>query len=607
MMNNTERIHALLEDRSFPSMVLLDGHWGVGKTYYVKNELLPYLKRHYTPPFKTIYLSLYGVTSLDDFKDRILSLTYTENKKSSWLAKQGSDLIGSSAQALSGTRGVAAALGGVASIVKYHYFNKIDNLVLVLDDLERITCDNIRTQVIGECLNLTENKQHVKIVVVGNQDKIGAHEDVEKAFSDIVHLNRAPSETIEVIKTIYTGTNALNEHELATISNCIESLELDNLRIIQRAIKRYKSISGLYTKKEGIDYTHIESQLIETSFRVTTAIRRDGFKPEEVISALDFAFQLELPDIDNNKQQEKLSEADERKSKLEDYIDPIRYHTSKNLVSYIATYENNFNFVEQELGLPTETEEINMFLSYGFMKEDDLWLNQNIDVLLEHIHYPSSRGLLHWTRCCNVYAFLLESGYVEGELNDFYSLFQERLDKHDFGEEKFSEEIEDDIDRYLRDSKLRDIFRTHLKHSKEALNKGETELFNSLFINSYMSARSKVRTQFMRTAFLQRFTEDQFKQILSNWTAEDVLSFSNDMNSRYSFRNLESCFSEELESLIFILKISKQMNSKSKHGIKKGNLKVLYESMQSLVTRLEERITPPNTGQDTESVATSEP
>ncbi|MFA0683453.1 NTPase, partial [Vibrio splendidus] len=181
-MNTTERIHALLEDRSFPSMVLLDGHWGVGKTYYVKNELQPYLKNYYPSPYKTIYLSLYGVTSLEDFKDRVLSLTYTENKKSSWLTKQGSDLIGSSAQAISGARGVGAALGGVASIVKYHYFNRIDNLVLLLDDLERITCEKVRTQVIGECLNLAENKQHIKIVVIGNQDKIGTHADIEKAL-----------------------------------------------------------------------------------------------------------------------------------------------------------------------------------------------------------------------------------------------------------------------------------------------------------------------------------------------------------------------------------------------------------------------------------------
>ncbi|EOG7766662.1 P-loop NTPase fold protein [Vibrio parahaemolyticus] len=38
-MKTEERIHSLLEDRSFPSMILLDGHWGVGKTHFVKYSL----------------------------------------------------------------------------------------------------------------------------------------------------------------------------------------------------------------------------------------------------------------------------------------------------------------------------------------------------------------------------------------------------------------------------------------------------------------------------------------------------------------------------------------------------------------------------------------
>lgn len=59
-MKTEERIHSLLEDRSFPSMILLDGNWGVGKTHFVKYSLKPYLETKYSKPFKTIYLSLYG-------------------------------------------------------------------------------------------------------------------------------------------------------------------------------------------------------------------------------------------------------------------------------------------------------------------------------------------------------------------------------------------------------------------------------------------------------------------------------------------------------------------------------------------------------------------
>lgn len=603
-MNTTERIHALLEDRSFPSMVLLDGHWGVGKTYYVKNELQPYLKNYYPSPYKTIYLSLYGVTSLEDFKDRVLSLTYTENKKSSWLTKQGSDLIGSSAQAISGTRGVAAALGGVASIVKYHYFNKIDNLVLLLDDLERITCEKVRTQVIGECLNLAENKQHIKIVVIGNQDKIGTHADIEKAFSDIVHIKRTPAESLDVIKKIYTGNRELSEHELATISNCLKSLKLDNLRIILRATERYKSTCGLFKRLTNVDYHFVESQLIEASFRITTAIRRDGFTLEEINNALDYSYQLELELVESKTKEEDLSEDNKRKIQLEEYVDSIRYQTSSNLVNYIATYEENFYSIEQELRLPTQTEAINIFLSYGFMNKEDSWLKENIKLLKEQVCNPTPCHLILWVRCCDIYAFILDSGYIESNTDIlFYTDFEQGLKEHDFTDDITSRDIREDIHTYLRNKRLLAIFEQHVQSSKEDLINQETKSFHDLFNHSYLSASSKVNEAFWRTAFLQRFTKDDLKKILADWSAGDIYEFSKDMNSRYSFSNIESYFSEEMDSLKHLQDISKRMYSESSYGVKKGNLKFLYETMQELHEKLQNRLIIPDTNQVIESVA----
>ncbi|PST87627.1 hypothetical protein C9I86_12910 [Photobacterium sp. NCIMB 13483] len=354
-MNTNMRIYSLLEDRSFPSMVLLDGHWGVGKTYYVKHELQPYLVNNYLAPYKVIYLSLYGVTSLDDFKDRVISLTYTENKKSSWLTKQSTDLIGSSAQVLSGTRGVGAVLGGVTSIIKHHYFNKLDNLVLLLDDLERITCEKVRTQVIGECLNLTENKQHIKIVVIGNQVKVGAHADIEKVFSDIVYIKPTPTESLDVVKKIYIGVKKLNDHEQSEVAKCLKSLELDNLRIIRRAIDRYKAVCALFERVDGVNYNYLESKLIDTSFRISTAIHREGFSLHEILEGIEDR-QREISFSDKEKiKEDKLSDVDKRHLELETYISPIRHHTPQSLATYIATYKNNFYDIHQELKWSSKT------------------------------------------------------------------------------------------------------------------------------------------------------------------------------------------------------------------------------------------------------------
>jgi len=603
MMNNTERIHTLLEDRSFPSMVLLDGHWGVGKTYYVKKELLPHLKRNYPAPFKTIYLSLYGVTSLDDFKDRILSLTYTENKKSSWLAKQGSDLIGSSAQALSGTRGVAAALGGVASIVKYHYFNKIDNLVLVLDDLERITCDKIRTQVIGECLNLTENKQHVKIVVVGNQDKIGTHEDVEKAFSDIVHLKRAPSESIEVIKTIYTGTKELSNHELHEISKCLKSLELDNLRVIRRAIDRYKAVCSLFERFDEVNYDYLESKLIDASFRISTAIHREGFSLEEILEGLEDThrqFKLRSGKVEIDK----LNDLEIRHLELETYISPIRFHAPQSLATYIATYQNNFYDIHQELKIPTSPEAIELFLSYGFRDKDEEWFAQNIGVLTKEVFEPNVNRLLFWMRCCGLYFYMLSMGYVEEQEETFRSKVEELLEANDFSLDLDFRDLEHNLHTHIRDDKLNQLFRTYIEKYKTKRSKVKNQSFISDFINDYKSVHAEIDTALMHTPFLHNFTSEDFRNALSYWSPKEVEDFMHDMHSRYDLNNIDDYYSKELDGLICLSSEIQSLIVKSSFGLKRGSLSHLDSMIRGVITRLEASV---NLKQDTEAVATSEP
>ncbi|UPR50890.1 hypothetical protein ITG09_09150 [Vibrio cyclitrophicus] len=588
-MNTTERIHALLEDRSFPSMVLLDGHWGVGKTYYVKNELQPYLKTHYPTPYKTIYLSLYGVTSLEDFKDRVLSLTYTENKKSSWLAKHSSDLVGSSAQVISGTRGVGAALGGVASIVKYHYFNKIDNLVLLLDDLERITCEKVRTQVMGECLNLAENKQHIKIVVIGNQDKIGNHEDLEKAFSDIVHLKRTPFESLDVIKKIYTGISRLSDYELSEISKCLKSLELDNLRIIRRAIDRYKAVCSLFDRVDEVNYDYLESKLMDASFRISTAIHREGFSLDEILKGIED--RTRRVNLANDKVKvDELTDIEKRHLELETYVSPIRYHTPQSLSTYIATYQNNFYDIHQELNIPTSTEAIELFLGYGFRDKDEHWFQQNIGVLKKEVFEPNVDNLLFWIRCCGLYFYMLTAGYVKEQANTFRSKVTVLLKENDFSLDLDYRDLEHDLHTFVRDDELNQLFRAYIEKFKVEHSKAKSQSFVSDFISDYSLVRAEIDVKLAHTAFLQNFTSEDFKTALSNWSSKEIQSFIYDMQSRYDFNNIDDYFSVEFSGLVSLSEQIQLLMIDTPYGIKRGSLSNLDRVITGVITRLETKI-----------------
>ncbi|MEZ8547375.1 hypothetical protein AB6D12_07735 [Vibrio cyclitrophicus] len=529
------------------------------------------------------------MTSLDDFKDRVISLTYTENKKSSWIAKQSTDIIGSSTQVFSGTRGVSAALGGVTSIIKYHYFNKLDNLVLLLDDLERITCEQVRIQVIGECLNLTENKQHIKIVVIGNQDKVGAHADIEKAFSDIIYIKRTPTESLDVVKKIYTGVKKLNDHEQSEVAKCLKSLELDNLRIIRRAIDRYKAVCELFERVDGVNYNYLESKLIDASFRISTAIHREGFSLQEILEGIEDR-QRGISLSSGKIEADKLSDIEKRHLELETYVSPIRYHTPQSLATYITTYQNNFYDIYQELNIPTSTEVIELFLGYSFRDKDEDWFQENIGVLKKEVFEPNPDELLFWIRCCGLYFYMLTTGYVEEQASSFRLKIGVLLEENNFSLDLNYRDLEHDLHTYVRDDELNQLFRTYIEKFKIKQAKEKSQSFVCDFIRDYTSVREEIDVKLTHTAFLQNFTSEDFQNALANWSSKEIQAFIYDMQSRYDFNNIDNFFSSELCGLKCLSEQIQSLLPTVAYGVKRGALSNLDRVITSVINRLYDRI-----------------
>lgn len=583
-MKTEERIHSLLEDRSFPSMILLDGHWGVGKTHFVKYALKPYLETKYSKPFKTIYLSLYGVTSLEDFKDRLLSLAYTGNKKSNWFAEKYSNLTGSSVQIFEGTRGVGAALGSVASIVKYHYFSKLNNLVLFLDDLERVSSGTVKSEILGECLNLAENKD-IKILVVANQDKIEPElkTDIEKVFSDIVHFNRTPSDLVSVLDKIYTGYKALSDSQKQDIKRLLEEHKLDNLRIIIRSIERYNSISNLFERYSGLDYTSVDNRHLIASFSVCTAIYQHGYSLDEIIKTFN-----ENPY--NQHQTEGETEEDKRTDLLRSLIHPIRYNTTENLIKFIATYENNFKDITQELNLPVAVNNIQEILDYKFRKNDDEWLIERLPDFKAYIENPEPSDLVNWMRACNVFVFLIKNSYVSDILESFKAQVQGTLPNFTFTTLEDIEELHSDLRYYVHDEDFNELFSSFLTNVRESNKNERVESFRIGFLKSWSTVTDIARSQYQVTPFLNFFNRSDFEQAINSWANEDVNDFNSYVRNRYDFNNIDDYFTAELEALGELLEAISSIKTSLPVGAKRGVISELERGLDPIYRRLAEKV-----------------
>lgn len=168
--------------------IMINGEWGSGKSYYIKHGFDSLVKSILVPTkeneeqgrrwllrkkacyYKPAYISLYGVSSVEDFEVRVF---YGIN---SW-ANNGFIRVGG----LLGTKigeyvGVSSGKKDAKAIT---YISK--NRVLVFDDLERICDDKIPVKEVLGLINSYVEHSHFKVVVVCNEN----HYESDKTLVDV--------------------------------------------------------------------------------------------------------------------------------------------------------------------------------------------------------------------------------------------------------------------------------------------------------------------------------------------------------------------------------------------------------------------------------------
>ncbi len=145
--------------------VLIDGEWGSGKTYFIKEELIPKLNEDIAnngnkPTLKNkkpLYISLYGVDSLDSVSAQIyLQITGKYSK----IASLGLSVI----------KIIKPDLNYSEIFGTLNENSNLKNYVLIFDDLERANLD------INMCLayiNSFVEHHGIKVIIIANENEVG--------------------------------------------------------------------------------------------------------------------------------------------------------------------------------------------------------------------------------------------------------------------------------------------------------------------------------------------------------------------------------------------------------------------------------------------------
>lgn len=245
---NINRISSVLIDyldRPTNYAILLTGEWGVGKTYYIKNSFFPIASDISTvnsgakKKYKPILISLFGVKSIDDIKDRIwIALYPLINNR--YLRLSGpilSSIVKSADITKLIGKGIAASAAreiekGTEKVKKQLKNNlNFDNLLLCFDDLERVSQKYLEeNEILGFINSLVEHDNN-KVIIIANETKLDPNtfkKIKEKTIGHTLHFEQDFSDALSNILASKNYPDAyiayLKQHE-QEIERALQNIE----------------------------------------------------------------------------------------------------------------------------------------------------------------------------------------------------------------------------------------------------------------------------------------------------------------------------------------------------------------------------------------------
>ncbi|WP_022765327.1 P-loop NTPase fold protein [Butyrivibrio sp. XPD2006] len=179
-------IKRYLDDTTYQYAILINGGWGIGKTYFIENKLIPALN---DTKYAIKYISLYGCNSRESVRDTIvekilgdlisekLESKATENVHGDVKEKRiktlhaGSGLLKRAMKVLISKEIIDGdILEMVQGAIKDN--TSLENTFLILDDVERCYCSP--DEIMGALNDLVEHDK-TKMLIVANEAEIGSY------------------------------------------------------------------------------------------------------------------------------------------------------------------------------------------------------------------------------------------------------------------------------------------------------------------------------------------------------------------------------------------------------------------------------------------------
>ena len=222
-----------LEDE-FPKIynpILINGKWGIGKTYFIKKEFLKYKS--------PIYISLFGINSFEDFK---VQMYFELDKILGFIKKVNKSIENTSIGIGWFSMSIPYFEQDIVKIIE----RKKKEFLIVIDDLERKSSNINMEEILGLLESLTAIKE-LNIIIIANEEKMQPDDKTiydnfkEKVIQKTYNIDEYSKKALSGIINTISLENIKKDIQRINIKQCIEEFflahKVSNLRTVEKEIK----------------------------------------------------------------------------------------------------------------------------------------------------------------------------------------------------------------------------------------------------------------------------------------------------------------------------------------------------------------------------------
>ena len=492
--------------------IMINGEWGSGKTHFWNNKIRKKIDsmKFNGKQYKTIYMSLYGISNLEDISKKIFIETtqlmdknlrkFMNNNEQTVIpeyAKTGIDMANLFGVTQNGDK------------VDYAEFFSTDDKVLCFDDLERANVDVI--DILGYINNFVEH-DHIKTIIICNEkelstkikssnlemktfiatyilDKEGELKDnnkpmVEKIKDQIENVfdkandyerikEKLIGETFEYVpKFDYIINGILIRYEddkdlerfyrtnINLIVSTFKKSGTRNLRILKHSLKDFQKVYQVVTQK----YPDISNKIMQTMLIFTIAISfeikagkitKDKFI--NIDSNEEYKSILVSSRVLSDNRQFYIKEFD---SNYEDILE-LRKNIIKFIEYYVRTRIFDMKLLKNDMEEIKNTMENRNVLAYKRLLTEEYWKIPDEEFLkvITEIIEEIKKGEIELVDLVKIYMYFnyfVNKGLIPYKMQTLKKIFSDGMDLV-AQKSVYCENIEEELEKIAIDKNYKDI------------------------------------------------------------------------------------------------------------------------------------------------------